>query len=138
MSLPLLLLAACGSSQEPSANTEAEEFAARINAGSSPAPAVEPTPASVAPELEGAAAGAYEPGTATDPDAAICDATLMGPFLGREADDETRAAILQIAVNARDVRFVAPSPTYIKPDPTSARLNLMLDANNIIRDARCG
>ena len=58
--------------------------------------------------------------------------------VGREADDATRAEITQIAVNARDVRFVAPSPTYIKPDPTSARLNLMLDANNIIRDARCG
>jgi len=133
-----MLLAACGGTNESSTSNEAEEFAARINAGSSPTHATEPAPASIAPELEGAAAGAYEPGTATDPDAAICDATLMGPFLGREADDATRAEILQIAVNARDVRFVAPSPTYIKPDPTSARLNLMLDANNIIRDARCG
>ena len=82
--------------------------------------------------------GVFEPGTATDPAAAICDATNMGPYLGQEASDAVRSEIMLVASAASEVRFITPSATYLKPDPTSSRLNIMLDAANIIRDARCG
>ena len=62
----------------------------------------------------------------------------MGNFIGKPADEATRAAILVAATGAREVRFVPPGSDYIRPDPTNPRLNLMLDNTGIIRDARCG
>lgn len=38
-----------------------------------------------------------------------------------------------------NLRFVAYGSTgNVNPDPTNPRLSIMLDAQNIIRDARCG
>ena len=135
ITLPALaLLAACGDS--PSEGSDADEFAARINGGQpNPAATVAPT---VAEPLEGAAPGAYAPGTATDPSSATCGANLMGPYIGKPADDPTRAQIVAVAVGAREVRFISPGGAYIRPDPTSPRLNLMIDNLGVIRDARCG
>jgi hypothetical protein len=62
----------------------------------------------------------------------------MGPFIGKPADDPTRAAIMTAAADAREIRFVSPGSAYIRPDPTSSRLNIMIDNLGIIRDARCG
>lgn len=130
----LIALAACGGAQGD--GNDADDFAARINGGQpNPAATVAPT---VAEPLEGAAPGAYSPGTATDPASATCGANLMGPYIGRPANDPTRAQIVAVAVGASEVRFIAPGSAYIRPDPTSPRLNLMIDNIGIIRDARCG
>ena len=101
-----------------------------------PAATVAPT---IAPPQPGAAPGAFAAGTATDPQAANCGATVMGPFIGKLADQPTRAAIVQTLGRADNLRFVVfGSEGTITPDPTSPRLSIMLDAQNIIRDARCG
>ncbi len=140
LALPLVLvLAACGSEPDPAAN-DADSFAARINqnAGASPAPEATATP-TVAKPLPGAAPGAFAAGTQTDPAAKTCGANLMGPFIGKPADQPTRAAIAKALGRTDNLRFV-PYGTdgFVNPDPTNPRLSLMLDAQNIIRDARCG
>lgn len=130
-------LTACGSSEPVDNSQVAEDFAARINGGEpKPTGTVAPT---VAEPLEGAAPGPYSPGTATDPESSTCGANLMGPYLGRNADEATRLAIMQAANgSAAEVRFIPAGSPYIRPDPTNPRLNLMLDNLGIIRDARCG
>ncbi len=131
----LLVLAACGNTTEqPSSNT-AEDFAARINGGQQAAQGtVEPT---VAEPQKGAAPGPYTPGTQTDPNA-TCGANVMGPYIGKTADEATRSEIMGVIAGTNEVRFIAPGGDYIRPDPTHQRLNLMLDAAGVIRDARCG
>ena len=129
-----LLLAACGG---PEDGTGADDFASRIKGGT---PAATPTvgPAQATP-LPGAAPGPFTRGTLTDPAAKTCGATLMGPFIGRLADQPTRAAIAQTLGRTSNVRFVTyGSIGNVNPDPTNPRLSIMLDAQNIIRDARCG
>ena len=134
-----LALAACGSEPDPAAS-DADSFAARINQNGSAAPAPQGTVApTVAQPLPGAAPGVFAPGTHTDPASATCGANLMGPFIGRPADDATRAAIVETLGRSDNLRFVAfGSGGYVNPDPTNPRLSLMLDQANIIRDARCG
>lgn len=133
-----LSLAACGASESEPADTGAEDFAARINNGGS-APASEgAVPPTIAPPRENAAPGAFSPGTATDPDSATCGANAMGPWIGEPASDQNRSAIMQAAGAGRNVRFIAFGSDYIKPNASSTRLNLMLDRQGIIRDARCG
>jgi hypothetical protein len=139
-----LALAACGTpsdSVDPTA--EADAFAQRINAPTPAAAAVPAVEATAAPRiaqpLPGAAPGPFVPGTQTDPAAATCGANRMGSFLGRLADEPTRLDIVKALGRSDNVRFVAfGSGGYINPDPTNPRLNLMLDAQGIIRDARCG
>ncbi|MDJ0641742.1 MAG: hypothetical protein QNJ15_02900 [Erythrobacter sp.] len=132
----LLVLSACGGpSDQPSSNS-AEDFAARINGGKAQATpgTVQPT---VAEPKPGAAPGPYTPGTHTDPTVA-CGANVMGPYLGRQADEATRSEIVGVIAGTNEVRFVMPGGEYIEPNPRSPRLNLMLDATGVIRDARCG
>ncbi len=140
IAIPLLTLAACGGTPEATPEAAADDFAARINSGGdgADAPQTEPTPSQVAAPLPNAAEGAFVPGTATDPQSSTCGANQMGQFLGRLADDATRNAIMQVAPATSNVRFILPGSDYVNPDPTSPRLNLMLDAANVIRDARCG
>jgi hypothetical protein len=134
---PLLAIAACGT---PTQDDSAEDFASRIGtSGNSETPAPRGT---VAPKVQetkpGAAPGPFVPGTQTDPDSA-CKANLVGEFIGKVADEPTRAALQKAAVGAREVRFIGyGQPGYLNPDPTNPRLNLMLDEQNVIRDARCG
>lgn len=140
LALPLaLVLAACGSEPDPAAN-DADSFAARINqnAGASPAPEATATP-KIAEPLPGAAPGAFAKGTLTDPASANCGANLMGPFIGKPADQATRAEIAKVLGRSDNLRFVLyGSNVSVNPDPTNPRLSLMLDDANIIRDARCG
>ncbi len=141
----LFALAACSSPETPDATSEVDEFAARING---PAPAQQATPEpdqtyapqapTVAPPRTNAAPGAFAPGTSTDPASATCSANKMGPYMGRLADDATRANIVSAAAGAADVRFIEAGSAYIQPDATNPRLNIMLDVQGIIRDARCG
>ncbi|NBC88412.1 MAG: hypothetical protein GVX90_02755 [Alphaproteobacteria bacterium] len=134
-----LALGACGSATpEAPSGDEADAFAERIR-GASPDPGPAPTQTPrTAPPRPGAAPGPYVPGTATDPEASTCNAPLMAPFIGKQADDATRADIMQVIDGSNEVRFIKPGSSYINPDPTNPRLNLMLDASGIIRDARCG
>ena len=139
-----LMLTACGSAPEQAGN-DAKSFAARIGKGEATPPpggapvangTVAPT---VAQPLPGAAPGPYAPGTLTDPAARTCGAPLMGPFIGKLADQATRAEIAKMLGRTDNLRFVAYGSTgNVNPDPTNPRLSIMLDAQNIIRDARCG
>ena len=140
--LPLaaaLALSACG--QTKTADGEnADDFAARVNGGSATAssrPQADATPAATATPMPGAAEGQFVPGTATDPQANGCAAPKVAPFYGKQADEPTRVAIMEAIAPQRDVRFLSPGST-VQPDPNSRRLNVMLDASGIIRDARCG
>lgn len=138
-------LSACGSQPEQPGN-DAESFAARIGsgeaapapAGAAPAPEATATP-KIAQPLPGAAPGAFARGTLTDPASKTCGAPLMGPFIGKAADQPTRAEIAKVLGRTDNLRFVAfGSTSYVNPDPTNPRLSIMLDAQDIIRDARCG
>ncbi|KEO91297.1 hypothetical protein EH31_01145 [Erythrobacter longus] len=138
----LLTLSACNASPDSGSNN-ADDFAARINGAKPAAPAATPvneplTAPTVAAPLPGAVPGPYVPGTMTDPNSSICAANLMEPFIGQPADEATRNAILEAATGAESVRFVMPGSAVVNPDPTSARLSIMIDNLNIIRDARCG
>lgn len=138
--LAAIALAACGS-DAPKAGNDADSFAARIggsDAPSAPNPAATVAP-TVATPLPGAAPGPFARGTLTDPAAKLCGATLMGPFMGKLADQATRAEIAKVLGRTSNLRFVAHgSVSTVNPDPTNPRLSIMLDAQNIIRDARCG
>ena len=141
LSLTALALNACGSEPDPAAN-DADSFAARINQnatpGATPAPEATATP-KIAEPLPGAAPGPFAAGTQTDPAAKTCGANLMGPFIGKPADQATRAAIAAALGRTDNLRFVTyGSVGFVNPDPTNPRLSLMLDAQNVIRDARCG
>ena len=138
-----LMLAACSGGNGDSSNS-AEDFAARINGGN---PTSEATPAVVpAPVAAPTVVPPREPGTEASPavDPATgqiilaCNADAMGPFLGRLADEATRLDVMAAAQGASDVRFISPGTDYIRSDPANPRLNLMLDAQGIIRDAKCG
>jgi hypothetical protein len=138
LAIAALVLTGCGSEPDPATN-DAASFAARIKQnGETPAPQGT-VAATLAEPIPGAAPGPYAPGTLTDPASATCGANLMGPFIGKPADDATRAEIVAALGRSDNLRFVAfGTPGYINPDPTNPRLSLMLDTQNIIRDARCG
>ncbi|MEP3421136.1 MAG: hypothetical protein ABJN35_05345 [Erythrobacter sp.] len=143
----LITLTGCSATETPDATSEADAFAARINGETpaqastsiaSPDQAYAPPPPITAPPRTNAAPGAFAPGTATDPASATCNANKMGPFMGRLADEATRANILSAASGAADVRFIEAGSLNIRPDSSNPRLNIMLDVQGIIRDARCG
>lgn len=138
-----LALAACGTSVEEKPANDADSFAARIKGengkgGAAALPAGEPQAPKIAQPLPNAAPGVYARGTATDPQSETCGANRMGAFLNKPADDATRRAIMEAASDVREVRFIAPGSDHIEPDPTSPRLNIMIDVTGVIRDARCG
>lgn len=135
----LLLLSACGSNETEPTGNQADEFAARINGGAErqPIPAGTVAPRKEAPR-ENAVPGPFYAGTMTDPASATCGANKMGPYIGVEADEPTRRAIVEEIGNAGNVRFVAAGSDNIRANVNSPRLNLMLDQRGIIRDALCG
>jgi len=138
LAVAALALTACGSEPDSTVN-DADSFAARIKQNDKP-PAPQGTVApKVAQPMPDAAPGPFVPGTQTDPAAKTCGANRMGPFIGKLADDATRAEFVKVLGRSDNLRFIAfGSNAYINPDPTNPRLNLMLDAQDIIRDARCG
>ncbi len=132
------MLSACSNGAEDDAANNADEFAARINGdGTAAAPQGDQAP-QIAQPLPNAAPGAFTPGTATDPASETCGANRMGQFLGKPADDGTRNAIMEVGSDVSQIRFLAAGSAFVKPDPTSPRLNIMLDEQGVIRDARCG
>jgi hypothetical protein len=138
-----LALASCSGGNDDTSDA-AEDFAARINGGTPAAeatPAQAPTPVAAPTVVPPREAGTQAPLTinpATGKIVQACNADAMGPFLGRLADDATRLDVMATAQGASDVRFIAPGTDFIASDPANPRLNLMLDAEGIIRDARCG
>ena len=62
----------------------------------------------------------------------------MAPFVGKLADQPTRAQIAKLLGRTDNLRFVVFGSGDVNPDATNPRLSIMLDAQNIIRDARCG
>ncbi|BDI61014.1 hypothetical protein [Qipengyuania nanhaisediminis] len=62
----------------------------------------------------------------------------MGRYLGRIADEATRMEIRAAASGASEVRFLDAGLTPPVFDPAHSRLNIMVNARGIIRDARCG
>lgn len=140
IALAVLALTACGSEPAQPGN-DAETFAERIGKGEqtpTPNPSATAAPVVAAP-LPGAAPGAFAKGTLTDPASKTCGATQMGPFIGKLADQATRAEIAKLLGRTDKLRFVTyGSTSNVNPDPTNPRLSIMLDAQNIIRDARCG
>ena len=132
----LVALTACGA---PAESESADDFASRIGSGGNGTPVAQGTVAPTVQETKpGAAPGPFTPGTQTDPESA-CGASLVGEFIGRLADDATRMAVKDAARLASEVRFVSYGGVEsVNPDPTDPRLNLMLDQQGIIRDARCG
>lgn len=132
----LVALGACGAGTEETSTNTADDFAARINGGPKK-PAQGTVAPTVAQAKPGAAAGPYTPGTHTDP-TVVCGANVMGPYIGQAASAELRAEIMGVIAGSNEVRFIGPGGAFINPDPTHPRLNLMLDANGVIRDARCG
>jgi len=139
--LAAIALAACGS-DAPKSGNDAQSFAARIGKGDAAAAPAPNSAATVAPTiaepLPGAAPGPFARGTLTDPAAATCGAPLLGPFIGKLADQPTRADIVKVLGRSDNLRFVVFGSGSVSPDPTNPRLSIMLDAQNIIRDARCG
>ena len=140
----MIALTACGSEPEKPAN-DADSFAERIGqAEATPTPGAAPAAAAtnaptIAQPLPGAVPGPFARGTLTDPESKTCGAPLMGPFIGKLADQATRADIAKAIGRTENLRFVAfGSSANVNPDPTNPRLSIMLDAQNIIRDARCG
>jgi hypothetical protein len=140
VAIAALALTACDSEPE-TPNNDAESFAQRIGKGeATPTPNPSATAAPViAATLPGAAPGAFAKGTLTDPASKTCSAPLMGPYIGKLADQATRAEIAKVLGRTDNLRFVPyGSIGNVNPDPTNPRLSVMLDAQNIIRDARCG
>ncbi|MBV7267197.1 hypothetical protein [Erythrobacter ani] len=142
-----LALSACSGADDETVSTEAaDDFAARINSSGQGAAAPVSPPAiapSVAPPVvetvvETNAPVAFTPGTATDPESATCGANLLGSYIGMIADITVRAEIVGIATQSEEIRFLEPGAPFVAPDASSARLNVMLDAQDIIRDVRCG
>ncbi len=156
--LACLALLACSEPEPTDTQAVAQDFASRINAERSanavpppsatkpaaqndpaqidPALADTPSPQAAAPQIAAPLAPAPDPagGAATSQ----CSAELAAPFIGRPADDATRAAILEATSSVQEVRFLPAGSPYVAPDPTSARLNLIIDNIGFIRDARCG
>ena len=141
----LMIMSACASEPKQEDTTSAaEDYAARINgeksAQATPTalPTAEPIPVAPAtPASAAAAPSGYEPGTSSDPNSA-CNANLFGQFIGKQPNAEVRAQIMDAATDMPEVRFITPGSDYIKPDPTHPRLNVMIAADGVIRDIRCG
>ncbi|TRD09959.1 hypothetical protein FGU71_13215 [Erythrobacter insulae] len=145
----LLALSACGSDPDSAdeARNAADDFAARINGvgdgannnppttGNAPRSVATPT---IAEPLQPQAQAAFTPGTANDPASETCGANKMGPFIGMVADVRTRVDIEDVAGPGREIRFLRPGGAFVQPDASNPRLNVMLDSQDIIRDARCG
>lgn len=65
-----------------------------------------------------------------------CDATGAQPLVGRAADVALRDEALRLS-GARSIRVIAPG-TAVTMDYREDRVNLEVDAANIVTNVRCG
>ncbi len=136
----LFTLSACGDPQtiERADNTsEVEEFAARINGGNAVQPQASQTP-SIAPPRSSPPLVAPTPIPAPSQPIGTCGADRMAQFIGKIADDATRADVLATVGGVREVRFISAGSEYDLAKSANPQFILILDAQGIIRDARCG
>ena len=132
----VIIVKGCSEPEEVDTEAVAEEFSERINGDNATAPAsAQPT---VVPPQAPSNGSANSSGLASNQYSATCDANKAAPFIGKVADESTRLEIMSVAGGASDVRFITPGADYVEPDANNPRLNLLLDQNDIIRDARCG
>lgn len=138
----ILILGACGAPTAPD-NSEVSDYASRIKlegkTAEEAANNAEPNPETLA-KAESAEAAAQASGSASAVESGSvgnCGAPKVAPFFGRRADDQTRAAVIAALAPQKTVRFV-DTGLAIKPNPEATRLNVIIDTNGIIRDARCG
>lgn len=127
------LLSACGGQPDPNAK-EVDDFAARIG---TPKQAVASPPAAT-PEANEANTTANSENVAdAQPAPSQCNAPKVAPFYGRQADEATQAAVMAAVAPQTDVRFIEAG-SALPEDTASPRLNVMIDVNGNIREARCG
>lgn len=127
------LLSACGGQPDPNAK-EVDDFAARIG---TPKQAEAAPPASK-PEAEATKLAANPENEAVaQPAPSQCNAPKVAPFYGRQADEATQAAVMAAVAPQTDVRFIEAG-SALPEDTASPRLNVMIDVNGNIREARCG
>ena len=127
------LLSACSGQPDPNAK-EVDDFAARIGT---------PKQAEAAPPTPKADADAASPPANLENEAEVqpapsqCNAPKVAPFYGRQADEATQAAVMAAVAPQTDVRFIEAG-SALPEDTASPRLNVMIDVNGNIREARCG
>lgn len=114
--------AADGAAETATPAGEAEPAGAQADAGATP---TDETAAAAAP---GDAAGA------ADGDA--CGASEVAPFVSRKATADVKASVAAEVGHSR-IRWIGPD-TVVTMDFNPERLNVMLDADEIITGARCG
>ncbi|MEP2736532.1 MAG: hypothetical protein ABJP34_09545 [Erythrobacter sp.] len=130
-------LAACGNEPDPNAQ-EVDDFAARI--GTPKQAKATPTAAKPATQpADPATDPTTKPATEdnTPPAPSQCSAPKVAPFYGRKSDENTQAAVMAAVAPQTNVRFIEAG-TAMPEDTGSQRLNVMIDVNGIIREARCG
>ena len=66
-----------------------------------------------------------------------CNAGEAGRFVGEQADEATRARVLEAVAPASAVRWVGPGDATTE-DYSPSRLNVMLDAGGKIVSVHCG
>lgn len=134
-----LSISACGGNQQTAGGQEVDDFAARIKqATPAPQPSGEPVPQEAASAAtENGANPEGSDSKSGEAEASLCGAPKVAPFYGRKADQLTQDAVMAAVAPQSDVRFVE-SGVDVPTDKASKRLNIMMDPNGIIREARCG
>ena len=79
------------------------------------------------------------PSTPPPTDVALedCNARLASPYIGEQADAQTRGELLSAVAPVTNVRWVGPG-TATTEDLDPDRLNVMLDAGDTITALSCG
>lgn len=133
-----LALTAC-SKQGEEKSESAEDYAARIGGASAASGTAAASGSAGQLAQSTAQAGVpVEVPVPPEPDQGECRVEKIEPFYGQPDSPEIRKAILAAVAPKTNVRFVVPGPKSVMPDPTSSRLNVMIDITGIIRTARCG
>ena len=114
--LAALALAGCGDAEETPIDPEPMEDLA-------PVPRIGPV------EQESEVTGPVE---LTD-----CNAVRAEPFIGREADLDTRVALLDAVAPLPNVRWIGPGES-VDGNLEPTRLTVFLDADEVITGLRCG
>ena len=117
-----LALAACGADEsDPSENVAAS-------------PEVPVMSEAESPVIADQAAMAMPVGT---PEPTECNADRAAQFAGRTADAEVRAELVEAVAPVTAIRWVGPGDATTE-DYSPERLNVMLDAGEVIVSAHCG
>lgn len=128
----LLGLAACGETPEDAA-TNGEDSAMTVpeNTAGEPTPGGQETQASADASTAQARAGDVD----SLPEGDQCGASKVAQFVSQEATPAVRAQVAAEVGHTR-IRWIGPD-TVVTMDFSPERLNVLLDANDVISGARC-